>query len=148
MKNSLKLLLPVLALALVPAASLLRAEDTPASPAAPAAPAKREHPGRGDRLHHRMKMLSERLKLTDDQKAKLAPILQSEGDQLKAIRDDASLTREQKRDKARAVQQASKPQIRALLTPEQQKQLDEMKDQRRERREDGDKPAGPPPAQP
>ena len=43
-----------------------------------------------------LQMLSEKLNLTEDQKAKLKPILQDQAQQMKGLHDDASLTPEQR----------------------------------------------------
>src|ERR1700757_5448105 len=50
-----------------------------------------------------LQMLSEKLNLTDDQKAKLKPILQDQMQQMKAVREDSSLSQEQKRPKRKPI---------------------------------------------
>jgi Spy/CpxP family protein refolding chaperone len=82
-----------------------------------------------------------RLNLTSDQKSKIQPLLQAQRQQVEAVRLDSSLTPEQKRAKVREIRQGTKSQIDALLTPEQQQQLKEMRKGR------GGK-HGPPPAPP
>jgi protein CpxP len=74
-----------------------------------------------------LQMLSEKLKLTDDQKAKLRPILQDQEKQLKAVHDDSSLSQEQKIAKKKAIHESFHEQINAELTPEQQAKFKEMK---------------------
>jgi len=122
MKTRSKILLSVLALAAATAAPLASAQD------ASTRPEHREQrmgPGpRGDRL----KMLSEHLGLTADQKAKLQPILKAERDALEALRDDRSLTREARRDKMREIMESHAAQVRAVLTPEQQAKLDALRE--------------------
>lgn len=74
-----------------------------------------------------LQMLSEKLNLTDDQKAKLKPVLQDQEQQLKTVNDDTSLTQEQKIAKKKALHESFHEQINAVLTPEQQAKLKEMK---------------------
>ncbi|RFC43614.1 MAG: protein refolding chaperone Spy/CpxP family [Verrucomicrobia bacterium] len=120
MKTSFKLL-TLLSLTALAAAPLLRAEQ--ASPAPPAAPAgAHQRPPRGDRL----KMLAEKLSLTEAQKTQIKPILEKAAQEGMALRDDAALSKEDKRDKMMAIRKTSHDQIRALLTPDQQKTFEAM----------------------
>lgn len=77
---------------------------------------------RGDRL----KMMQEELALTEDQVAKIKPIVAAEGKAMAALRDDTSIAQEDKRGKMREIRQAHASQIRAVLTPEQQAKFDSM----------------------
>lgn len=74
-----------------------------------------------------LQMLSEKLNLTDDQKTKLKPIFEDQGKQLQAVKDDSSLSAEQKEAKTKAIHQSFRDQINAVLTPEQQAKFKEMK---------------------
>jgi len=74
-----------------------------------------------------LQMLSENLNLTDDQKAKLKPILQDQEQQVKAVNNDTSLTEEQKTAKKKALHESFHEQLNAVLTPEQQAKLKQMK---------------------
>ncbi|MFN2623826.1 MAG: Spy/CpxP family protein refolding chaperone [Chthoniobacterales bacterium] len=81
------------------------------------------HPGPGP--HHMMmenplEHLSKDLNLTDDQKAKVQPIIDQAKPQLAAIHKEAM-------EKMHAVMENAGNQIRPLLTPEQQQKLDAMK---------------------
>lgn len=92
-------------------------------------------PGRGGQGGQgRLQQLAAQLSLTDDQKAKIAPILQDEVQQIQQLRADTNLTRREQFAKIRKIRQNADKQIRPLLTPEQQKQLDEMRKEARERR--------------
>jgi Spy/CpxP family protein refolding chaperone len=84
-----------------------------------------------------------RLNLTDDQRAQIQPILQSSRQQAQAVRNDTTLTPEQKHAKIRAIHQDTMTQMNSLLTPEQQQQWQQM----RQHRGPGGK-HGPPPAPP
>lgn len=83
------------------------------------------------------------LGLTDDQVAKLKAVQEANRPQLQAIHDDKSLSREQRRDKVEAIMKDSKAKIEAILTPEQQKKLKEMRGKGMKDRRPHD---GPPPA--
>jgi Spy/CpxP family protein refolding chaperone len=122
-----KLALSTLVLALA-AAPLSRAQDnTVTVPVAPApdASAPAPHAGKagGKRLHDAMvqrdKELAEKLSLTDAQKQQLADLRKSQAESLKAARGD--------RAKMAELMKTSHDQVRALLTPEQQTKFDAMK---------------------
>ena len=66
------------------------------------------------------------LNLTPEQKAKIQPIIDQAGPQIQAIHREAM-------QKLRAVMDNAKSQIRPLLTPDQQKQLDSAQSDRRDR---------------
>jgi len=80
----------------------------------------------------RLEEMSKQLNLTDDQRTKLKPILQDEAQQLQAVHNDASLSQDKKKAKAKEIHAASKPQINSVLTPDQQKQWKEMKKKAKE----------------
>ena len=68
-----------------------------------------------------------KIKSTEDQKAKLKPILQDQAQQLRALRDDPSLSPEQKSAKKKIVHELTHDQINSVLTPEQQDKFKQMK---------------------
>jgi Spy/CpxP family protein refolding chaperone len=134
---------------LIPLIALAAALSGPAALAADQAPGP--NPDRQAQARERFQAMLDELDLSDDQKAQITPILQKEGDDLKALRDDTSLTRMQRMRRARDINQAASKEVRALLTPDQQKKYDEIRAEAREkarekmkeRREAG---GGPPPA--
>ena len=87
-----------------------------------------------DRVGERLKWLSQQLNLTEDQKKQLKPILAGEFKQMRAVGADASLTQDQKREKMKQIHEASRPQVQAILTPEQQQKFAQMKEEAKERR--------------
>jgi protein CpxP len=93
------------------------------------APTPNKHAGmqRGESADQHLQMLSEKLNLTDDQKAKLKPILQDQMQQMKAVREDSSLSEEQKRAKMKPIHDTLHDQINAVLTPEQQAKFKQMR---------------------
>ena len=101
------------------------------------APATQEHgPGRardGDDPESRLKMLTEKLDLTEDQQAKLKPILEDESTQMKTLHDDTSLAPEDKRAKMKELHESSTEKINAVLTPDQQSKWKQMKQEMMEK---------------
>lgn len=72
-----------------------------------------------------------RLDLTAEQKTQLKAQRDATAGTLKAIRADQSLTREEKKAKAREVAQSARTQMRSLLTTDQQAKLDKMRERLR-----------------
>jgi Spy/CpxP family protein refolding chaperone len=77
--------------------------------------------------------LAKHLGLNDDQAAKITTILQDRQQQLAATRSDSSLSQQDRRAKLRSIQQDTDSQINALLTPDQQKQYAQMKQNMKDR---------------
>jgi Spy/CpxP family protein refolding chaperone len=76
----------------------------------------------------RMEAMRERLALSDQQWSALQPLLKQEGDKVREILADTTLSTEEKRAKAREATAAGREQIKELLTPEQRQKLaEEMK---------------------
>ena len=88
----------------------------------------------GQRAGH-LEWLSKELNLTDEQKAKVKPILDDQSKQMHATQEDTSLSQEQKRDKMKQIHQTTHSQINEILTPEQQKKFAALKEQQKEHRE-------------
>jgi Spy/CpxP family protein refolding chaperone len=148
MKSTLRLSLAAAMLGLA-AASFLRAQDQSQSDAPPAPPAATTPPA-GEKPHRSggrmspektLQMLTDKLSLTDDQKAKILPLLQAQSDQMKTLRDDSSLSDDDKRSKGRDLMKTTHEQIRALLTSEQQEKFEKI-------RGPGGRNGPPPPAAP
>jgi Spy/CpxP family protein refolding chaperone len=148
MKSTLKLSLAAMLLGLS-MASLLRADDqtVPVQSGPSIQPDQPATPGEGEKPHPHMnpqrmlQRLSDQVNLTDDQKAKILPLLQAQVDQLKALHDDTSLSDDEKHEKAHTIMQSTRKQIGALLTPEQKEKFKGMHD-----RANGNPPPPPPPA--
>ena len=129
MLNSRWSILPILVLL---AASLTFARTSQESQA----PTPDKHAG----MHHNeesvdqhLQMLSEKLNLTEDQKTKLKPILQDQMQQMKAVREDSSLSQEQRRAKVKSIHESLHDQINAVLTPEQQAKFKQMRQEQMEK---------------
>jgi len=83
--------------------------------------------------HHRGKhgdhlaRMAKKLNLSQDQQDKLKPIFEKQHEQAKAIKNDTSLTEDQKKEKFQALRQDTMAQMNGILTPEQQQQLQQMR---------------------
>jgi periplasmic protein CpxP/Spy len=93
-----------------------------------------EGPHHGQRANH-LEWLSKELNLTDEQKAKVKPILDDQSKQMHATQEDTSLSQEQKHDKMKQIHQTTHSQINEILTPEQQKKFAALKEQQKEHHE-------------
>jgi Spy/CpxP family protein refolding chaperone len=89
-----------------------------------------------DRVGEPLRWLSQQLNPTEDQKKQLKPILAGELKQMSAVGEDVSLTQDQKREKMKQIHEASRPQVQAILTPEQQQKFAQMKEEAKARRGD------------
>jgi len=109
--------------------------SSPAStPAQAGANAPQGHPG----------SVEEALQLTPEQKTKLQPIIQDEVNQINAVRNDTSMSIDQKRAKVEEIKKTSFPKILAVLTPEQQKKLSDLQQQARQQAQQQQRTAPPP----
>jgi Spy/CpxP family protein refolding chaperone len=115
-------------MALAPLASAQENKDAkPAEKPGVQAPDRRA-PGR-----ERLAYLAEQLKLTDEQKEKVKPILQDEMDKMKELRESTTLSREEKRIKYQQLREDVSKKIKAILTTEQAEKWDKMRGDMRQR---------------
>ncbi len=134
MNTQRKFTLGCFALLLVSSLPALRADATATSTPPPPPPAHGKGEGHGPA--QRLQMIAEKLSLTPEQKTKLEPIVKAEAAEIKAVLDDQSLSRPARREKMMAIGKKYRPQIQALLTPEQQAKFKEIRqDMRQEMRE-------------
>ena len=89
----------------------------------------RQMPSVDDQVKH----LSKKLSLSDDQQAKLKPILEDQRKQMETIHSDSSLSREDRFSKMQELRKSSDDQIKSVLNPDQQKNFDKMRDEQHER---------------
>ncbi len=110
MKSTKTMLIAALAAgALLAGSSALRAQDATNTP-----PAGEHGPGMKGRPN-----LDKQLDLTDTQKPKVHEIQKSAMEKVRALREDTSLTSEEKKEKAKAIKEDMATQLKAVLTPEQ-----------------------------
>jgi Spy/CpxP family protein refolding chaperone len=76
--------------------------------------------------------MSSKLNLTDEQKAKITPVITDRQAQMRALMADTSGRKFQKARKAKGIMSDSDKKIEAVLTKDQQKTYEEMKAERRE----------------
>jgi Spy/CpxP family protein refolding chaperone len=77
-------------------------------------------------------MLSKRLKLSDEQKSKLVPVLTDQQKQFKALQDDSSMSREDRFAKMKSIRDESENKIMDILTDDQKAQYTKMKEERQQ----------------
>ena len=80
-----------------------------------------------DRVEERMQRMSERLNLTKEQQEKIRPIYEKQFQEMHALWQDTSLTRDQKRAKMQEMRKSTHEQVSQILTPEQREKLKEMR---------------------
>jgi protein CpxP len=89
-----------------------------------------EGPGGGHRMpmstEQRLQHLTKALNLTEDQQAKIKPILENESQQMQTLRQDTSVSQQDRWPKIQAIHDSTTSQIRPILTEEQQKKYEEM----------------------
>jgi Spy/CpxP family protein refolding chaperone len=85
---------------------------------------------------NRLKMLTEKLNLTEDQQAKLKPILEDQSKQMKAIHDDRSLAPADRQAKMKELHESSVEKMNAILTPDQQAKWKQMRQEMKEKHKD------------
>jgi Spy/CpxP family protein refolding chaperone len=91
----------------------LQAQDNPGGQSA--AP----HGSPGMRGRPNLDRLAKELSLTDDQKTKLQAALDDEMTKMRELHKDTSLSKEDKRAKAKELREATQTQIKGILTPDQ-----------------------------
>jgi protein CpxP len=93
--------------------------------------------------------LTKQLNLTSDQQPKVLAALQSQRSQMESLRQDTSLSQQDRHAKMMEIHKATDAQIRGLLDSDQQKKWDEMQARREQRMQNrgGSDQQGPPPPQ-
>lgn len=118
--------------ALAPAPAEKIASATNAPDASPDRSGGRPPNGSGDRVQRMEQMLAS-LGLTADQTQKVQAVMEAQRPAMEALRNDTSLSREQRREKMQAIRQSTDSQLATILTPEQKAKWDQARAQRRER---------------
>jgi protein CpxP len=108
-------------------------------------PAGRHGGRRGGR---QVEMLTKRLNLTPDQVTQVKAIDTDTMSQMKALRDDTTTAKVDKRSKMMEIHQASQDKIRNVLTDEQKTKFDAMQAKMQARRQNHRGGAGAPPPPP
>ncbi|PYX05943.1 MAG: hypothetical protein DMG88_19865 [Acidobacteria bacterium] len=127
-----------LALALAISLTAVAQTSTTSNPP-PQAPAQSQAGSAGNTSQDRAQPQQEEdnpLNLTDEQKQKLRPIIANETQQMDAVRNDPSMTQEQKVTKVNQIRNEASPKIKAILTPEQLQKLADMQQKARQQQQD------------
>jgi len=127
MQKRITLFAALLAAALM--ASNALAQDTTGAPAStgstPTATTTKAKKSKGGgaaaKADKELASLTQTLSLTDDQQAKIKPILADESSKIRAAKKTAGSNTADKKAKSKAIREDAQKQISALLTPDQQK---------------------------
>src|SRR5437879_940026 len=76
-----------------------------------------------DPVRERVEFLSRELSLSSEQKKKLQEILERSMREVEAMKNDKSLTEDQKSEREKQINKTRRSQIDAILTPEQRQEL-------------------------
>jgi Spy/CpxP family protein refolding chaperone len=102
--------------------------------------------GRGPQsVDDQLKNLTDKLNLSADQQAKIKPILEDTRSQMQKIRQDDSMSREDKMAKGRSLREAANSRIRDVLTDDQKKAFDDLQKEMREQQRQRQQGSGDPP---
>jgi len=129
-------LLSLSAAALISGARAADATSSPApspAPAASAAPANPAEPGKPHR--DRADALSKELGLTPEQQEKFKAAVGEQKEALKALREDKSLSRPDKKAKLQDLEKSFDAKMATILTPEQKQKFDAKRQEMREKME-------------
>jgi hypothetical protein len=106
-------------------------------------------PHRAVEAQGELRMLTQQLSLTPEQREKLRPIITEEGEQLRLVRLEEHLTPDQKRQKSLEVRESFQPKIAAVMTPGQQEKFKKMQEAYQGKRPEGaENPVAPVPTPP
>ena len=83
------------------------------------------------------------LNLTDEQQAKVAPILEKAKADAKAIKADESLSKKQRHQQLEALHETTNQQLQAVLTPEQFQKLQQIRAEHKGKHGKGEAPSAP-----
>jgi periplasmic protein CpxP/Spy len=89
--------------------------------------------------------MTKQLHLTDGQQAKIKPILEDQHKQMMALRQDTSLSREERMAHFQEIRKETFDKINPILTSNQQEQFQKIQERRRERFRRGQGYPPPPP---
>jgi periplasmic protein CpxP/Spy len=98
----------------------------------------------------RVKLMTKKVNLNSDQQSKVQTILEDQQKQMEALRQDTSLSAQDRHTKVADLRQNSSSQIRALLNQDQQKKFDQMQQKREQKmaKHHGRKDQSPPQSHP
>jgi protein CpxP len=134
-KNAVKFLVMMLAMTAFSLAAAAQSDSQQGE--------KQGHARHGGMMHmsveERLQRMTKMLNLTDDQQAKIRPILEDQQKQAMALRDNTSLSQDDKRAKFQQMHEDSKEKIRAVLTDEQKAKFDQLHSEHKGMHKHGEK---------
>jgi hypothetical protein len=136
-------------LALGPAAAFAQ-QDSPAPPDASAQQPGPGHMGRQPMTpDEQVARMTKRYDLSADQQTQIKPILADTQQQMMALRQDSSMSRDDKMAKMKSIREGANTKISAILNDSQKQKFaeDQQRMQERMQQRGGGAPAGGPPAQ-
>jgi periplasmic protein CpxP/Spy len=125
-------------------------QDSPAPDASAQQPGSGHMGGRQQMTpDEQVARMTKRYNLSADQQTQIKPIVADAQQQMMALRQDSSMSREDKMTKMMSIREASNTKISAILNDSQKQQFaeDQQKMQQRMQQRGGGAPAGGPPAQ-
>ncbi|MEE8504919.1 MAG: hypothetical protein V3S40_01730 [Kiloniellales bacterium] len=109
--------------------------------------AQQEQRQRGRDLEQRMEMLKQELELTEDQVTAVETIFAEQDERRRELFEGRSEDRRAMREQMRAFQGEMDKELAEVLTAEQMKKLQELREQRRQQFRQGGGRRGPPPTE-
>jgi Spy/CpxP family protein refolding chaperone len=103
--------------------TIASAQDTPA-------PKK----GKGPSVERQLERMTTELKLTDDQKPKVKAVLEDSNKKRQELFADSSVTGDDRRTKMRAIMDDQDKKLKEILTADQYKSWEKLRDEMRQRR--------------
>jgi Spy/CpxP family protein refolding chaperone len=88
-------------------------------------------------MQQRVDRMATELKLNDEQKAKVTALLKKQAKQRREIVNDTNLSRQEHREKTRALIEEQNSELKTILTPEQFEKWQTLSAQMRTRRSGG-----------
>lgn len=93
------------------------------------------HGAKGGQLKERLQMIADELQLTDKQKEEIRPIIQEQFEKGRSLRQDTSLTQEERRAKLKDLRQDTAAKLKPILTPQQLDKFEKMRDNMRQKKQ-------------
>jgi len=84
---------------------------------------------KGPSVEQRMERMTEKLKLTDEQKPKVKAVLEESQKKRQELFSDSSVPREDRREKMKGIMDNEDKKLKGILTPDQYTEYEKMKQQ-------------------
>jgi len=83
-------------------------------------------PGQPMTADQRLQRMTKQLNLSDAQQQQIKPILENEAKQMQGLREDSSLSQQDRMSKMQQIRQGTSEQIKPILNADQQQQYEQM----------------------